>query len=165
MQNGDHHVVVGSVLAATDKLHDAVPFDNSTILIVIAGENQGFQGIIINKQISWDVFKELDQQLEPLKQAPLFYGGPVRTQGLPLVSLARKAINGYVKVSAGIYFGNPLATRLAIDGIKSGDQSANDFWFFLGYSSWAWNQLFVELTAGAWYLSESTIENLDWPDR
>lgn len=154
LHNGGHHVVAGSVLAATDKLLDAVPFDNSTILIVMADKDQGFQGMIINKRISWDVLSGLDPQMELLKQAPLFYGGPVRTHGLPLVSLSRKAIEGYVEVTANLYFGNPLATRLAIEGIQSGDQSVHVFWFFLGYCSWAWNQLFDELAAGAWYLSD-----------
>ncbi|ONK72162.1 uncharacterized protein A4U43_C04F16430 [Asparagus officinalis] len=125
---------------------------------------QGFQGVITNKRIEWDVFKELDQQLEPLKMAPLFYGGPVRTHGLPLVSLAQKPVEGYVKITSDIYFGNPLATRLAIEGIQSGEQSASDFWFFLGYSSWRWNQLFDELATGAWYLNEMEIGNIDWPD-
>ncbi|URD85333.1 hypothetical protein MUK42_27554 [Musa troglodytarum] len=41
------HVVVGSILAATDKLFNAAPFDNSTVLIVTMDKNQGFQGLIL----------------------------------------------------------------------------------------------------------------------
>ncbi|XP_038974492.1 uncharacterized protein LOC103706826 isoform X2 [Phoenix dactylifera] len=158
------HVDVGSILAATDKLINSFPFDNSTVLIVMADQKQGFQGMITNKRISWDVFKELDKDLEPLKQAPLFYGGPVMAHRMPLVSLTRKETEGYTKVVTGIYFGNPVATSLIIQQIKSGHHSAIDYWFFLGYSSWAYNQLFDELAEGAWNLSESPIEYLDWPD-
>ncbi|EHA8590403.1 Protein disulfide-isomerase [Cocos nucifera] len=158
------HVDVASILAATDKLIDAFPFDNSTVLIVMADQKQGFQGMITNKRISWDVFKELDKDLEPLKQAPLFYGGPVMAHRMPLVSLTRKEVEGYTKVVTGIYFGNPVATSLIIEQIKSGDHSALDYWFFLGYSSWAYDQLFDELAGGAWNLSKSPIEYLDWPD-
>lgn len=158
------HVDVGLILAATDKLINAFPFGNSTVLIVMADQKQGFQGMITNKRISWDVFKELDKDLEPLKQAPLFYGGPVMAHGMPLVSLTRKEIEGYTKVVRDIYFGNPVATSLIIGQIKSGDHSALDYWFFLGYSSWAYNQLFDELAEGSWNLSKSPIEHLDWPD-
>lgn len=159
-----HHVITGTILAATAKLLEAVPFNNSTILIVLADKIQGFHGLIINKRISWDIFREFDQQLQPLKQAPLFFGGPVRTDGLPLVSLARKAVGGYVKITSAIYYGDPVVTRSAIEWIKSGEHSANDFWFFLGYSSWGWNQLFYELAEGAWHVRESMTGNLEWPD-
>lgn len=157
------HVDVGSALVATDKLISAFPFDNSTVLIVMADQKQGFQGMIINKRVSWDVFKKIDKELEPLKKAPLFYGGPVMAHEMPLVSLTGKEREGYAKVAGGIYYGNPVATSKVIEGIKSGDHSANDYWFFLGYSSWAYNQLFDELAAGAWILSESPIESLEWP--
>lgn len=164
LHNERYNVVAGSVLAATDMLLHAAPFGNSIILIVAADTIQGFQGIIINMRTRWDIFKQLDPQLEPLKKAPIFYGGPVRTDGFPLVSLARKAMKDYVEVTSGIYYGNPLATRSAIERIRSGDLSAYDFWFFVGYSSWAWNQLFDELAAGAWHLRESTTGILDWPN-
>ncbi|URD86751.1 hypothetical protein MUK42_28600 [Musa troglodytarum] len=130
------HVVVGSILAATDKLFNAAPFDNSTVLIVTMDKNQGFQGLVINKRISWDIFKELDSDLVSLKHAPLYYGGPVRFQTLPLVSLIRKAKEGYTEIVKGVYFGNPVVTR----------------------------QLFQEITEGAWRLSGDPIEHLDWPE-
>ncbi|URD86743.1 hypothetical protein MUK42_28600 [Musa troglodytarum] len=112
------HVVVGSILAATDKLFNAAPFDNSTVLIVTMDKNQGFQGLVINKRISWDIFKELDSDLVSLKHAPLYYGGPVRFQTLPLVSLIRKAKEGYTEIVKGVYFGNPVVTRQVIEEIK-----------------------------------------------
>ncbi|KAJ6839916.1 uncharacterized protein M6B38_311070 [Iris pallida] len=160
-----HILITGSVLTATDKLLNAVPFDNSKILILTADENQGFQGLIMNKRISWDVIREIDKDIEPLKQAPLSYGGPVRVHGQPLVSLTRKATKGYKKVSTSTYYGDPVATSLTIEGIKSGAESYSDYWFFLGYCSWYWNQLFNELAEGAWYLSEPSVGDVDWPDR
>ncbi|URD85331.1 hypothetical protein MUK42_27554, partial [Musa troglodytarum] len=114
------HVVVGSILAATDKLFNAAPFDNSTVLIVTMDKNQGFQGLVINKRISWDIFKELDSDLVSLKHAPLYYGGPVRFQTLPLVSLIRKAKEGYTEIVKGVYFGNPVVTRQPLRLVISG---------------------------------------------
>ncbi|WOK98880.1 hypothetical protein Cni_G07592 [Canna indica] len=157
------HVAVGSIVVATDKLLNAVPFDNSTVLIVAADHNRGFQGLIINKRISWDIFKEIGSDLLPLKQAPIFYGGPVRLQNLPLLSLVRKAKTGYTKIANDVYFGNPVATRKVIEEIKSREESSDDYWFFLGFSSWGYNQLFNEFAEGAWQLSRHLIEHLDWP--
>ncbi|CAL9204412.1 uncharacterized protein LOC103976329 isoform X2 [Musa acuminata AAA Group] len=158
------HVVVGSILAATDKLFNAAPFDNSTVLIVTMDKNQGFQGLIINKRISWDIFKELDSDLVSLKHAPLYYGGPVRFQTLPLVSLIWKAKEGYTEIVKGVYFGNPVITRQVIEEIKLKEESPDDYWFFLGFSSWGYDQLFQEITEGAWRLTGDPIEHLDWPE-
>ncbi|KAG0486275.1 hypothetical protein HPP92_008370 [Vanilla planifolia] len=98
LDNKRPYIVTGSMLFATEKLLQAIPFDNSSILIVFAGEDQAFQGVIINKPISWNVFDNLEKDLETIKQAPLYYGGPVRAQGLPLVSLTRKPIEDSQKL-------------------------------------------------------------------
>lgn len=102
--------------------------------------------------------------MEPLKQAPIFYGGPVRAQGLPLVSLARIPTEGYSKVIHGVYFGNAMITSMVMEGIKSGDRSSHDYWFFLGYCSWRWDQLFDEIGEGAWRLSGDPVGSLNWPN-
>ncbi|PKA55037.1 hypothetical protein AXF42_Ash003674 [Apostasia shenzhenica] len=163
IKNKEQDIVPGSILSATDKLLHATPFDNSTILIVVTDQGQGFKGVIINKPIKWNFFENLDKDLEPLKQVPISYGGPVGAQGLPLVSLAKKPTEGFAKVIPGVYFGDPVVTSMVIQGIKSGDRSANDFWFFLGYSSWEWEQLFDELAEGSWNLSSKPAGSLDWP--
>ena len=65
-QNEPHgkspQVVVGSILHSTDKLLNVHLFDRSTILIVNADRSTGFQGLIINKQISWDSLRELEDR-------------------------------------------------------------------------------------------------------
>ncbi|XP_042376258.1 uncharacterized protein LOC121969972 [Zingiber officinale] len=158
------HVLVGSILTATDKLLNAAPFDHSRVLIVTVDQNQGFQGLIINKRISWDVFKDISSDLISLKQAPLFYGGPVALQNLPLVSLVRKPKVGYIKITKSVYFGNPSVTRQAMGELTSMKESIDDYWFFLGFSSWGYDQLFNELAEGAWHSSSQPVEHLDWPE-
>nr|CAB3494374.1 unnamed protein product [Digitaria exilis] len=157
-------VVTGSILTATEKLKTAVPFDKAKVLIVSSDSHEGFQGLIINKRLSWGVFKSLDSSMEPIKHAPFFYGGPVVVQGYHLVSLSRVALEGYMQVIPGIYYGNIIATSRVVARIKSGEQSTDDLWFFLGYSGWGYNQLSDELSEGAWLVSEKPIENLDWPE-
>jgi len=157
-------VVTGSILTATDKLGTAVPFDNSKVLIVSSDSHGGFHGLIINKRLSWGIFKNLDSSMEPIKYAPLFYGGPVVVQGYHLVSLSRVAWEGYMQVIPGVYYGNIIATSRVVTWIKSGEQSVDDLWFFLGYSGWGYNQLLDELSEGAWLVSGKPIEHLDWPE-
>lgn len=157
-------IAVGFILSSTAKLLNAPPFDNSSVLIVNVEKNVGFQGLIINKRMSWDFLEDFNETHEPIKQSSLFYGGPVIFQNLPFVSLTEKAKTGFSEVYAGLYYGNSYITRSAIDAIRSGNQSASDYRFFLGFSNWEWNQLFNEIADGAWDLSPGNYEQLKWPE-
>nr|POE59405.1 upf0301 protein [Quercus suber] len=158
------HVVAGSVLVATEKLLGVQPFDKSVILIVKADQSNGFQGLIINKRIRWESLHELEERLEMLKEAPLSFGGPLMIRGMPLVSLTRSATKDqYPEVLPGVYFVDQVATIHEIKEFKSDDQSIADFWFFVGYSSWGWEQLFGEIAEGAWNVTDDGIQHLDWP--
>ncbi|XP_075658409.1 uncharacterized protein LOC142628234 isoform X3 [Castanea sativa] len=158
------HVVAGSVLVATEKLLGIQPFDKSVILIVKADQINGFQGLIINKHIRWESLHELEERLEMLKEAPLSFGGPLMIRGMPLVSLTRSATKDqYPEVLPGVYFVDQVATIHEIKEFKSDDQSIADFWFFVGYSSWGWEQLFGEIAEGAWNVTDDGIQHLHWP--
>lgn len=156
-------VVTGSILVATDKL-TVHPFDKSEILIVKADQVTGFQGLIINKHIRWDALNELEQGLEMLAEAPLSFGGPLIKGGMPLVALTRRFVKTeYPEVLQGVFFLDQLATIQKIKELKSGNQSVSDYWFFFGYSSWGWDQLFDEIAEGAWNLSDDGLKHLEWP--
>lgn len=154
----------GCVLSATDKLLDAHPFDESKILLVKVHESTGFQGLIINKHINWDSLENLEEGYELLKEAPLSFGGPVMMRGMPLVALTHKFTEGRsLEVLPNIYFINQLGTHSLLEEIRAGNQSVYDYWFFLGYSSWGWEQLFHEIAQGAWNISKGNLEQLEWP--
>ncbi|KAI3467871.1 hypothetical protein Pfo_024534 [Paulownia fortunei] len=156
----------GCVLSATEKLLDVHPFDESKILIVKVDQSTGFQGLIVNKHISWDSLEDLEEGFELLKEAPLSFGGPVMMRGMPLVALTHKFIEGQsLEVLPNIYFINQLATHSLLEEIRVGNQSVHDYWFFLGYSSWGWEQLFHEIAQGAWNVSKGNLEQLEWPWR
>ncbi|KAM5566432.1 hypothetical protein ABKV19_014888 [Rosa sericea] len=158
------NVVVGSVLVATDKLHSVHPFDKSEILIVKADQVTGFQGLIINKRIRWDALPELGEGVKMLVEAPLSFGGPLIKGGMPLVALTQKFVKDeYPEILPGIAFLDPSATIQKIKELKLGNQSVTDYWFFFGYSSWGWDQLFDEIDKGAWNLSDDGMRHLDWP--
>lgn len=161
-------VVVGSILVATEKLVGAYPFGGSMILILKAERETGFQGVIFNKHISWDSLGEMEEGSEVLREAQLSLGGPLAMRGFPLTALTRRSIKKQlVEVLPGIYFVDQLGTVAVIDELKSGaTQSVTDYWFFLGYASWGWDQLFDEIAEGAWTVSrDDSAELLEWPSR
>ena len=120
-------------------------------------------GLIFNKQIRWDSLDELEEGLEFLKEAPLSFGGPVLRRGMPLVALTRRVSeNQYLEVLPGIYFLDQLATVANIEELKAKNQSINDYWFFFGYTSWGWHQLFDEIGEGAWAVRNDN-KSFDWP--
>ncbi|KAL8534921.1 hypothetical protein ACS0TY_010817 [Phlomoides rotata] len=160
------HLFPGCVLSATEMLVDVHPFDESKILIVKADEITGFRGLIINKHIRWDSLEDLDQGFELLKEAPLSFGGPVVMRGMPLAALTHKSIEDQSdEILPNVYYIGPPATHSLLEEIRAGNQSVHDFWFFLGYSNWGWEQLFHEIAQGAWKVSKGDLERLEWPWR
>jgi len=168
VSNGLHealpHVVIGSVLIATGKLLGVHPFDGSKILIVAANEVTGFQGLILNKHIEWSLLPKLEEEFEKLKEAPLSLGGPVMKAGMPLLSLTRTVSGNHLpEILPGIFLLDQVTTIRKIEELKSANQPVRDYWFFLGYSSWGWKQLYDEMAEGAWNLSEDATRHLNWP--
>lgn len=159
-----HSLMAGSILIATDKLLGVHPFQNSKVLIVKADQSVGFQGLIFNKHIRWDSVQELEKGLEFLKEAPLSFGGPLIKHRMPFVILTRQVTKSqYPEIVPGVYFLDQSATINEIEELKSGNHSIADYWFFLGFSSWGWDQLFHEIAQGAWTTGEDSTGHLDWP--
>ncbi|CAL1387801.1 unnamed protein product [Linum trigynum] len=162
------HVVIGTILSATSKI-TSQPFDDSRVIIVAADESAGyFQGLMYNKPLRWEAVPSLEEGLkEVLKQAPLSFGGPLVRSGLPFVALTRSggARDGHPhwpEVAPGVYFLDQQSTVEEIEAIRSGNREVSDYWFFLGFSSWSWEQLFNEIAVGSWDVHEKGIEHLDW---
>ncbi|XP_019413697.1 PREDICTED: uncharacterized protein LOC109325662 isoform X3 [Lupinus angustifolius] len=167
--NGLHEtlpqIMIGSVLIATEKLVGSRPFDGSKIVIVAADHITGFQGLIINKNIEWSFLPKLEEGFEKLKKAPLSFGGPVAKSGMPLLSLTRTVSgNSLPEILPGIYFLDQVLTIQKIEELKTANEAiGDDYWFFAGYSSWGWKQLYDEIAEGAWNLSEDGARLLKWP--
>ncbi|XP_010557565.1 PREDICTED: uncharacterized protein LOC104826522 isoform X2 [Tarenaya hassleriana] len=160
-----HHVKVGTFLIASDKLVNAHPFDNSRILIVKADPEIGFQGLIVNKHLRWDSYPELTETVvDLLKEAPLSFGGPVADPGIPLSALTRggKTNNHHAEILTGVCFLDQSAVAHLIKDFESGGLTPSDYWFFLGYSSWNYHQLFDEIEQGVWDV-ENDETNFAWP--
>ncbi|XP_076885601.1 uncharacterized protein LOC143535143 [Bidens hawaiensis] len=155
-------ITPGSMLTATEKLTDVSLFEGSKVLIVKADKTNGFQGLIINRLLIWDIMEPIEEGLDPLKDAPLSYGGFLMAPKLPLVALTRVR-DKHPEVLPGVYFLDPLATLNLRQNLESHDWPVTAYWFFFGYSRWGWNQLFDEIADGSWNLFNGTVEKLDWP--
>ncbi|KAI3787324.1 hypothetical protein L1987_41716 [Smallanthus sonchifolius] len=157
-------ILPGSILVATEKLLGVHQFAGSKILIVKANQTTGFQGLIINKLIPWDIITPLEEGLDPLIDAPLSYGGPLFTPGRPLFSLTRQSVGDeHPEILPNIYFLDQLATVNLRQNLKVQGRSVTDYWFFMGYSAWGWNQLFDEIDDGSWDIINGTAQQFDWP--
>ncbi|CAN6891749.1 unnamed protein product [Brassica oleracea] len=97
----------GTIPFATERLGDSLPFAKSKILILKAGQESGFMGVIFNKRLRWSSYPDLDggQTAELLKDTILSLGGPVMDREKPLMALSREGDPSTdLELSPGVYF-------------------------------------------------------------
>lgn len=159
-------VKTGTILVATEKLAASQPFAKSKILIIKAGPEFGFLGLIFNKRIRWKSFPDLGETAELLKETPLLFGGPIVDPGIPLLALTREKDSStdhdHLEISPGVYFLDHQSVARRIQELKSRELNPSEYWFFLGYSSWSYEQLFDEIGLGVWDVDNSDID-FAWP--
>ncbi|XP_048612820.1 uncharacterized protein LOC106371898 isoform X9 [Brassica napus] len=158
-------VKIGTILVATERLGESPPFANSKILILKAGRESGFMGVIFNKRLRWSSFPDLDggQTAELLKDTILSLGGPVMDPEKPLLALSREGDPSTdLELSPGVYFLDHESVARRIQELKSRDVKPSGYWFFVGYSSWSYEQLFDEIGLGVWDVDNSQLD-FAWP--
>ncbi|KAL1197680.1 hypothetical protein V5N11_012338 [Cardamine amara subsp. amara] len=159
-------VKTGTILVATEKLAASQPFSISKILIIKAGPEFGFLGLIFNKRLRWKSFPDLGETAELLKETPLLFGGPVVDPGIPLLALTRERDSStnhdHPEISPGVYFLDHKSVARRIQELKSRELNPSEYWFFLGYSSWSYEQLFDEIGLGVWEVDNNGI-GFVWP--
>ncbi|XP_024015578.1 uncharacterized protein LOC18025362 isoform X3 [Eutrema salsugineum] len=158
-------VKMGTILVATEKLADTPPFTKSKILIIKADHESGFMGVIFNKRLRWKSFPDLGvETVELLKETILSLGGPVLDLETPLLALSREGDSStLLELSPGVYFLDHQSVARRIKELKSrGGLNPTDYWFFLGYTSWSYEQLFDEIGLGVWDVDNSELD-LAWP--
>ncbi|KAF3609977.1 hypothetical protein DY000_02049790 [Brassica cretica] len=131
-------VKVGTIPFATERLGDSLPFAKSKILILKAGQESGFMGVIFNKRLRWSSYPDLDggQTAELLKDTILSLGGPVMDREKPLMALSRE--------------GDPSTDLELSPGV-----------YFLDHD-WSHEQLFDEIGLGVWDVDNNQLD-FAWP--
>ncbi len=125
-----------------------------SVILLIAHNEEGSTGIIINKMSNLSVneaLTELDHH------APLYYGGPVSKK---IISYIHSKPN----LPDTLYLGNNLFWGGNYDAlvgmIASGEMNPDDFRFSAGFVQWSPGELKNEVKDDKWWVSELTPKEL-----
>jgi len=141
---------IGRILISVPFLQDFY-FKKSVILIADYSEEGSF-GIIINKPVEVRL-SDLASDFEGF-DAPVFLGGPVKTDSLFFIHTRPDLIEDGIPLLEGLYWGGNIETVKTL--IKSHQLSTEDIRFYIGYAGWVANQLDKELEEKSWVVSLTT---------
>jgi putative transcriptional regulator len=143
----------GSLLLAEPSILGDETFARAVILIAEISSN-GAVGFILNKPFSFDLHELVPGIKKGFK---LYNGGPVEEDNLYFIHNVPELIPNSVEISHGIYWGGDFEVTKKC--INSGQLSAQNIRFFLGYSCWAAEQLKEELVAKSWIAIPNQFSN------
>jgi putative transcriptional regulator len=143
IEDPEHHDLLGRFLLADPMLQDP-NFSRTVILVTEQDPQGGALGYILNRPSS-DCIGDLVPvpDFEGLSDVPVFYGGPVATNRLTLLSLAWDEDAGTLNFSCDLSPAEAQARREEGFTIRA----------FLGYAGWGRGQLEGELIQRAWIVS------------
>jgi putative transcriptional regulator len=137
----------GRVLVSEPFMRDSY-FRRSVILLAGHDEDGSF-GIILNKPLNTQI-NEVVTGFGDF-QAPLYFGGPVKTDSLFFIHTRGEEIGNSMKIMEGIYWGGDIdEVQYMLDNqlLKQ-----NEIRFYLGYSGWEPRQLDRELSEKSWVVA------------
>ena len=139
--------LTGQLLVAHPTLRD--PNFRRTVLFLSSHDREeGAHGLVINRPTNKNLIDFLpDQELDSLGKIPVYFGGPVGTHELTIVSFdwsegdAKMTFHSQLSLdsSAGTSEANPKSLRA-----------------FVGYAGWTGGQLESELQQSAWIVHPPT---------
>jgi putative transcriptional regulator len=137
----------GRILISVPFLQDFY-FKKSVVLLADHSDEGSF-GIIINKPVEVKL-SEIASDFEGF-DAPVFLGGPVKTDSLFFIHTRPDLIEEGSPILDGLYWGGNIDT--VKDLIKNKGISPDDIRFYIGYSGWVAHQLDKELEDKSWVVS------------
>lgn len=137
----------GRILISVPFLQDFY-FKRSVVLLA-EHSNEGSFGIIINKPVEVKL-GDIASEFEGF-DAPVFLGGPVKTDSLFFIHTRPDLIDEGVEILEGLYWGGNIDTVKGL--IKTGELKKTEIRFFIGYSGWLADQLDQELEDRSWVVS------------
>jgi putative transcriptional regulator len=117
-----------------------------TVVFLCEHQDEGSFGFVVNKPIELtlqDVVPDAEGLLIPLSE-----GGPVQKDTLHFLHRRPDLIEGGVEVIDDIFWSGDFAQTLSL--LHSGQLSASDIRFFIGYSGWGESQLQQEIDDRSW---------------
>ena len=139
----------GDLLIAEPSIIGDTSFNRSVILLADYS-TEGSVGFILNKPLDYTL-----RDLVPNTESgfKVYNGGPVEQDNLYFIHNVPELVPQSIEISLGIYWGGDF--DVALEHINSGEITASDIRFFLGYSGWEPNQLEKELSSNAWIVTEN----------
>lgn len=150
--------LAGRILISVPFLHDFY-FKKSVVLLADHSDDGSF-GLIVNKPVDVQL-GDISSDFEGFN-APVFLGGPVKTDSLFFMHTRPDVIDDGTKIMEGLYWGGNIETVRQL--IKNGSITPNDLRFFVGYAGWTANQLDHELEEKSWVVSMANIDEIIQPD-
>lgn len=157
----------GVFLVATPGMQDP-RFRRSVVLLLEHGES-GTLGLILNKATEIPLAQVLpDMEGSSRESNPLFFGGPVRLDGILFLTRDTEAPERAEHVMEDVYYSGD---RSLLEQLLEEDKDSGELRIFIGNSGWSPGQLAAEIAEGAWKLvrgDSSTVFDKDlddiWPD-
>jgi putative transcriptional regulator len=144
----------GKLLVSEPALYDF--YFKQSVVLLAEHDDTGSFGLIINKPI--DVkFNDIIRNF-PEFDAPVYLGGPVKTDNLFVLHTIGEKVEKSFKVLEGLYWGGDI--EIIKEMIAEKKANPNDMRFYLGYSSWAPKQLDNEMTEKSWLVMNGAIGNV-----
>ncbi len=141
----------GKILISSPFMEDSL-FGRSIILITDISDDNGAIGLILNKPT--EILLEDVTEDFPIKDMPLYAGGPVQGNTLFILHSYGDLIEDSVHIIDDIYWGGNK--QQVEELLKLGTISPDNIKFFLGYSGWSENQLQDELKTESWIIANKS---------
>lgn len=138
----------GMFLVSARKLRDR--HFRKTVIYILRHNQNGTLGLIINKPGALPLSRALDNlDFEYAGKHHLFYGGPVETSVITMLTENLSALPLMEHIDGDIYFSN---RRIVMERLLKEKKPANKLHFFHGHAGWISGQLDQELSRGDWHL-------------
>jgi len=139
--------IAGRILISVPFLQDF--YFRKSVILLADHSNEGSFGLIINKPVDVKL-GDIAAEFEGF-EAPVFLGGPVKTDSLFFIHTRPDLIDDGVPILEGLYWGGDMDT--VRDLIREHKLSKDEIRFFVGYSGWSAQQLDRELEEKSWVVS------------
>lgn len=144
----------GRILISVPSLQDF--YFRKSVILLADHSDEGTFGIIINKPVEVKL-SDVSSDFEGF-DAPVYLGGPVKTDSLFFIHTRPDLIDGGVKILDGLFWGGNI--ELVKELIRQNRLSPDEIRFYVGYAGWVANQLERELEENSWVVSVTDLTDI-----
>ena len=150
----------GTMLVASRSLRDSG--FAKTVILLIAYDEQGAQGLVINRPSPIQVSRALPNLPESLSPSPYIYlGGPVAQTQMRILVQTDAPSGEMQRVVHNVYMsGSPDVLKR----LMNPNEPPMPFRAFAGYAGWGPGQLESEIERGGWHIFEADLAAIFDPD-